>query len=283
MFRVGMSSCGELTEALFADYAKNGIGHMEISMPWEKCDALDLKWTKKMSEEYGVNLWSYHLPFAPFSKINPASLDKEIRKYTVEYFTELMSKASDIGLDKFVVHASGEPIAPEDRAVSMDYAMESLDRLAEIAARYGAIIAVEDLPRTCLGNCSDEMLKLVSANSKLKMCFDTNHLLGEDIPNFVKMTGKYLVTTHISDYDFANERHWLPGEGQIDWQALVRALKDVDYQGVWMYEISLPCPKTIYRDRDLNCADFARNAKELFEGKTPTVFSRPKPNLGMWE
>jgi hypothetical protein len=31
-------------------------------------------------------------------------------------------------------------------------------------------------------------------------------------------------------------------------------------------------------------ADLARNAKELFDGKTPTVFSKPHPNppLGWW-
>ena len=53
--------------------------------------------------------------------------------------------------------------------------------------------------------------------------------------------------------------------------------------GVWLYEIGFACPKTIFRDRPLTCADFARNAQELFAGKAPTVISTPKPNLGMWE
>ena len=54
---------------------------------------------------------------------------------------------------------------------------------------------------------------------------------------------------------------------------LYNALQEIGYDGVWMYEISPKCPKTIIRDRDLTCADFARNAKEIFERKPLTVFS----------
>ena len=61
------------------------------------------------------------------------------------------------------------------------------------------------------------------------------------------------------------------------------ALDAIGYDGVWMYEIATACPKTIYRDRDLTCADFRRNACEILNGKAPTVFSRPKVPLGMWE
>lgn len=284
MFKVGLSSCGkELNAETFRSYAESGIGYMEISMAAERYDELDMKAVSALSKEFGVELWSYHLPFAPFSRLNPASLDANVRAFTLEYFEKLMKAAADGGVARFVVHASGEPIAPADRETAMAYAMESLDSLAEKAAKLGAVVAVEDLPRSCLGNTSDDMLRLLSANDKLRMCFDTNHLLGEDHAHFMEKTAKYYITTHISDYDFANERHWLPGEGKIDWPLIVGRLEKAGYEGVWMYEISPQCPKTIFRDRELTCADFARNAKEIFEGRTPTVFSRPKPNLGMWE
>ena len=284
MFKVGLSSCGrELNAQTFRDYAEAGIGYMEISMAAERYDDLDIKAVSALSREYGVELWSYHLPFSPFSRINPASLDADVRAFTAEYFEKLMKAAADEGISRFVAHASGEPIAPADREASMAYAMESLDALAEKAAKMGAVIAVEDLPRSCLGNCSGDMLRLISANDKLRVCFDTNHLLGEDHASFMEKTARYYITTHISDYDFANERHWLPGEGKIDWPLVIDGLKKAGYEGVWMYEISPQCPKTIYRDRDLTCADFARNAKELFAGESPTVFSRHKEKLGMWE
>ena len=91
-----------------------------------------------------------------------------------------------------------------------------------------------------------------------------------------------LISLHISDYDFINERHWLPGEGKLDWQAILNAFKNIGYNGVWLYEIDFSCPETIIRDRDLTCDDFIKNAKELFENKNISLFSTHKDNLGMW-
>jgi sugar phosphate isomerase/epimerase len=95
--------------------------------------------------------------------------------------------------------------------------------------------------------------------------------------------GNKIIATHISDYDFVNERHWLPGEGKVDWQEVIAILTEIGYDGPWLYEMGLVCPKTILRDRDLRYTDLMRNARELFTGQTPTIFSRPKPNLGWWE
>ncbi len=89
-------------------------------------------------------------------------------------------------------------------------------------------------------------------------------------------------TTDYHYYDRVNERHWLPGEGVIDWQELLDELKKINYSGVWLYEINLKCPDSIIRDRDLTPDDFVRNAKELFKGKAPTVFPRPVKKLGFW-
>ena len=79
------------------------------------------------------------------------------------------------------------------------------------------------------------------------------------IKNLKLKVGDKIITLHVSDYDFMNERHWLPGEGQNDWQKIIKSLKEVGYTGVWMYEIRFTCPNTILRDRDLSCDDFVKN------------------------
>ena len=99
---------------------------------------------------------------------------------TIKYYEELIKKASRIGIKRFIVHPSGEPISDEERSARMKYAKESLAVLAEIAQRNTAVIAVEDLPRSCLGKNSDEITELISVHENLKVCFDTNHLLNEN-------------------------------------------------------------------------------------------------------
>ena len=134
---------------------------------------------------------------------------------------------------------------------------------------------VEILPRTCLGRNSGEMLDLLSADPRLRACCDTNHLLTEDLPGFIRRLGDRVETLHVSDYDGKDEKHWLPGEGVLPWPEVLAALAEVGYKGPWLYEIGLGTPKTIVRDRPLAFPDFSRNAGELFEGRRPTVFSHP--------
>lgn len=284
MYKIGLSSCGKtLNRSLFEKYRAAGIDCIEISPSFEEYKTVDYKAIKKYSDENNVSLWSYHLPFWYPDVLDISSPDENIRTSSVEIMSELIKKAADIGIKIFVVHPSSEPVSDENRDMQLEKSGESLCILAETAARCGAEIAVEDLPRSCLGHDSDEILKLISADPRLRVCFDTNHLLIEDNVDFVARLGKKIITLHVSDYDFVNERHWLPGEGKIDWNELYTAIKSAGYNGAWLYEVGFKCPQTIYRDRDLCCEDFSENAHEIFAGLKPAIFSSPKPNLGMWE
>lgn len=281
-YELGLSSCGKvLDDKLFRAYKENGITKIELSK--NDYSQMNFKEVESLSKKYGVQLWSLHLPFMPFKEIDISSMDETLRVSTIEKWKELIEKGSQIGIKHFIVHPSGEPIEDIDRENRLIQAKKSLKQLAEIAASYDAVIAVEDLPRTCLGNCSKEILELISVDERLRVCFDTNHLLGEKIETFILSVGDKIITTHISDYDAINERHWLPGEGVIDWKNLIDAFEKIGYKGPWLYEIGFGIPKNILRDRELTCADFARNAKEIFKKDNITVFSKPKPNLGMWD
>lgn len=80
------------------------------------------------------------------------------------------------------------------------------------------------------------MLRIMESNSDLRICFDVNHLIKETHREFVKKVGRYIATTHISDYDFIDERHWPPMKGQIPWGEVQSALEEVDYNGPFIYE-----------------------------------------------
>lgn len=133
------------------------------------------------------------------------------------------------------------------------------------------MLAVEDLPRTCPGRDSGEILFLLQAHPALRVCFDTNHLLRESPQDFIRRAGDKIVTTHVSDYDFKDEKHWLPGEGDVDRYALADAPADAGYGGVWLYELGFRAPRTVRRGRDLTPGDFVRNAKEIFSHSPITL------------
>lgn len=261
-------------------YAKAGIKLMEVSPDSDEYADLDYESIGLWAKKYGITLWSFHFQFMPFEDIDisvPSLAEK-----SVEALKDQMTKANKIGIKLFVIHPSGEPIEESDRRVRIECSKNSLKELAEYADSIGCVIAVEDLPRTCLGRDSADVLELISAHKSLRVCFDTNHLLKEDIIEFVKKTGDKIVTIHASDYDYINERHWLPGEGKIDWQALISALKEVGYDGPWLYELAFAPYWSVERQRDLSCEDFVRNHSELMNNKSLTAVGKARENIGMY-
>ncbi len=280
MYKIGVSTVGNtLTDELFTKIKTSGIEAIELS--YDDYSNFDFKNAKKLAEKFGVLLWSLHLPFSPFDKIDPSALDPQKQKFTFNTFLEIINKTSDIGIDKVIVHSSAEPIPDEQRPERLESAAEFLSNLADEAYKYGVVVAVEDLPRTCIGRNSEEINYLLSANDKLRVCFDTNHLLNEKISDFIENVGSKIITLHISDFDFVNERHWLPGEGDIDWLELASKLEQVGYNGVWLYELLLKPSKTINR-RDMTFGDLYNNATEILSGKKPTPIGKRIENLGFW-
>lgn len=270
MYKIGLSTCGkEINEELFQSFTEAGIELAEISVAKDKYADLDIHNVRKMADSGGVKLWSFHLPFLPFASIEISV--PELCRSTVNYLGEMIKRVSAEGIDKFIIHPSGERIPDSDRPGRISCARESLSALADIAEQGGAVLAVEDLPRACLGRDSGDILSLIADDDRLGVCFDTNHLLKEDPVEFIEKVGSRIITLHVSDYDFVDERHWLPGEGSTDWQSICAALQRVGYSGPWLYEVGYKPKDTMPRSRDLTPADFVRNAREIFEGLPLTV------------
>ena len=259
-----------------------GIDGIEISLgSKETADGFDFVAAKALADEYSLEVHSFHLPFLPFNIIDISA--PEIADSSVEYLSRLIKEAASAGIKTIVIHPSGEPIAEEDRFVRMTTAKKSLCALADFAITLGATIAVEDLPRTCLGRNSSDIIDLISAHPVLRVCFDTNHLLSENIHDFIMKIGASIVTTHVSDYDAINERHWLAGEGVIDWKSLKDDLLSVGYDGYWLYELGLSKDsKTIVRDRCLTYDDFRLNYDEIMADKPITTLGKGKKDLPMF-
>ena len=223
--------------------AEAGMRQAELSSggvdPW--FDALDFPHRARelvsLARGAGVTLSSIHLPFGPFSRIDPAAREAEVRETIVQIQTWLLDAAGDAGIGIAVLHPSGEPYRDEERAERLEIALDTVGKIAEAAKKAGVTLALENLPRTCLGRDAREMRFFLDALPDLRCCFDTNHSLRQDNPSFIRALGGRIVTIHASDYDFVDEKHWLPLAGQNDWPGIIAALREVGYKGRFLYEL----------------------------------------------
>lgn len=253
-WKVGLS-CGRVSPEKLQKAAEAKLDCIEINGIEEGLNWEDVK---KWESESGVFVNSLHLPFIWPKPGNvccsPATLNPDEWEQTKSLCVPMIENAAGKGGVKiFVIHPSLEPNPEqgEKREALIESSIEHLSYISDVCKKYGAVLAVENLPRTCLGNTDAEMHRIIDANKDLKVCFDVNHLLKGDHVSFVKMLGDRIITTHISDYDFIDERHMFPRDarylpkqnlatwGKINWGELQKALEDIDYNGAFMYEVSM--------------------------------------------
>ena len=283
---VGIStSCVPRPDAALLDsFARAGVACTEISMPGRDYADFPYDAFARHARDAGVAVRSFHLPFYTEETVDPAALDPGVRRRTAELHARYVGIAASMGARIAVVHACLEPVADADRAERLARSKESMAALAEVGAEAGVVVCVENLPRSCLGNRAAELAEIVACDPRLRVCFDTNHLLGESHADFLALLGPLVATTHVSDYDFRNERHWLPGEGKIDWRALADGLDAIGYADAFNYELDFRGnPKTVARDRDLVAEDLVRNAREI-EARAPLTVhgAGGLPDLPTW-
>ncbi len=90
------------------------------------------------------------------------------------------------------------------------------------------------------------------------VCLDTSHAnISGDLLKITKKCDKDLLTTHISDNRGRTDDHFLPFEGKIDWREFLKALKETEYEEIFMLETR--------QTRDP--AEILRETKEIWENK----------------
>lgn len=215
------------------------------------------------AKESGIELWSIHLPFS--RKIDISSEDDEMRELTLKTDELLIRAAGRIGIKVAVLHPSSEPITDDRRPERLRRSKDGIIRLQKVAEESGVALAVENLPRTCLCNKASEMIELLKGTGACAV-FDTNHSLIQENVSFLTElidSGIKIRTLHISDYDFVDERHRLPGDGLNDWKGILSELERAGYDGPLMYEVP-----AVPKDREqISVEELVSNMKALAAGK----------------
>ena len=181
------SSTSSMSPEEMAAAAKAGVEYVEIGISGRGTVAEIREkalHAKRMADEAGLKVWSCHLPFS--RKLDISVLNDSARMANLEFLTEMIAICGEVGPEKLVLHPSSEPIADGEREQRIRNSIASIGILRREAARIGAQLCIEDLPRTCLGRNSAELLRIIAPYPEVKICFDTNHLLSEDLLHFVE-------------------------------------------------------------------------------------------------
>jgi sugar phosphate isomerase/epimerase len=185
-----------------------------------------------------VRVATIHALFGQSDDIS--SLDPSIRQRGLVALHGAVDTALELGAPMVVVHASSEPVQPTERAERFGQAQAAFLALGSRCKEVGIQLAIELLPRTCLGNTIDELLALLDQlpADVFGACLDVNHLMDRaaSLAHMPSALGRRLLTLHMSDYDGVDEQHWLPGQGVLDWQAFMHALQAIEYAGPYNYE-----------------------------------------------
>ncbi|MDR3050545.1 MAG: sugar phosphate isomerase/epimerase [Oscillospiraceae bacterium] len=128
---------------------------------------------------------------------------------------------------------------------------DTMRALCGYAAERGARVLVEPHPYRLI-NSSASMLRLIErvGCDNLGINYDPSHLFPQgDMPEWaVHMLRGRLWHTHFSDNDTLTNVHWRPGQGKINWRAVMQALRDIGYDGAINFELEdvpgAPTPAT---------------------------------------
>lgn len=167
---------------------------------------------------------------------------------TEEYAWHLeMTKRSIIasgmlGIPWTTVHPIYGPVAGDrtpDEIISAN--VEYFRILGETAEKANVGIAIENMisqPFCKLDNLL-MLLERLGNSDRFGICLDTGHanISGWDIAGEIRRMGKNLRATHIHDNRKQQDLHLLPGMGDIPWEQVMPALREIGYEGAFSYEV----------------------------------------------
>lgn len=189
-----------------------------------------------------------------------ASIYEQDRKNCVDEFRASVEVAKELGVDllttctscPFELEFPFEQTRPVSQTWTVDIPkgadfkknyedfIEVLNNMADVCKEYDVRLALEPHPHRIMKN-ADSMLRILDRvdNRYIGLNLDPSHLfpMGEMAQVVVCQVNKSIFHAHFSDNDAQSNAHWRPGKGKIDWNATVRALSEIGYNGAISLEL----------------------------------------------
>lgn len=192
--------------------------------------------------EFHLNSIHIHLRHRDAS-CDLASVEAAHRERAVAEHRQAVDFAADLGGCILVTHDIDipEPDDPEGPARRSAF-VDGVGAVAAYAAAKGVRLALENLGSGYTRE-PDRLVALMAdiGADNVGVVIDTGHRnLSGDPAAALRTVGRHLITLHLHDNHGARDEHLLPGQGAIDWADTMQALNEIDYTGVFMYEITRP-------------------------------------------
>lgn len=203
-----------------------------------KIHSLNLR--EKLKDE-GIEVHSLHTSFG--NGLDISSPDEDIRLTGVSEVKKNIDLLSFLDGRIAIIHPGGHLFNVndnEERKRRLQKSALSLKEILEYAQEKGIKIAVENLLPHLVCGYAHEMLDLIERfdSANIGICFDSSHAnLAENPQEVLRKFTKKLFTVHISDNHGQYDEHLIPGEGKINFIEIVKILKEIPYEGVFILEV----------------------------------------------
>lgn len=201
-------------------------------------------WVDEIAEaaqKYGVEFSQSHLHFYEFI----GASDEECRRKE-QIIARCMKGSSMLGVKWAVTHAAtafGSPCMRED---SLKANRQYFEDKLEKADQLNLSLAIENLwdlniaPKKRYTASADELVELVDSldSPRAGICWDFEHasIMEQDQAAALRLVGKRLKATHVSDHYGIQADHQIPYLGSTDWESFLPVLREIGYQGDFVYE-----------------------------------------------
>jgi sugar phosphate isomerase/epimerase len=225
----GIKQAGFSGVEILADVPHAYPGTVDGAEIRRELDRLDLA-VSNVNVNCTFGYWKDAPPEAYFepSLISP---NPKHRKDRIDLILKSLAFAKDAGAANISI-TSGRMLGgmPPD-AASKQFA-ESIKPVLDEADRVGVNVGIECEPGLFLEYVTELREWIDRLNHpRFGANLDIGHsqVIGESIPQVVKLLGNRIWNLHVEDIPGRKHYHMIPGEGTLDWQALHDALTDIRY------------------------------------------------------